>query len=1000
MANFADAAQKAKLYRQVVDLGLPKNEEDALLAQLDSIFPSEESESAMSKEDRQKNASENVEKSRKELEQVDGLLAQARELGMTEEDMAPMLGIQDEIFDELDITEEVRGLASMPAEGLTAGIIGDEVIAASRVALLGLNPFDSEGQGGAVYENFLKETRDIESETRRDLPITSFLATGIPAVASGAGLARLLPTAATATKGAAQLGGLGAVESGVYGFMEGEGGLEERAKSGAKFAALGGALGGGVGGMLGRAEGRALAREADAANRLETDRLQSAYLRGELVDNNGVRVMPASDDVINAFQRNMDESALTIQAQEGRALTGADYGKALQNAADELGVPLSKLRHAEMVSGKSIINFEDVTIKELRNRVGTLADDVGFNNGRYQPGKLQAWADDKIRSLARMAGKQVGQKFGTAVQRVASGTARRSAMTEEVLVSPNVTKFAEAQASDPTVKRLVLNMSNIDKANPTANLAQRKEAYDQLVKHIRTTYGEDALNGFETARRAIQAKSAERSKYVDSGMPKDSYYWPSRTTAKADDGYRMAASPKKTNTSSFGQRREQFDADDFDPDSYEDIMAAAQSWMRESDGLIEMFQKMKLENMDVKRRALAAGGNKKKIGRYEQRVNSGQEAFNKVRSATRLEGADQATALKAADTMMSLVNMGSRGPSNLIANIRKAAYMGTIGNPYSAVLNLGDTFNSMVNFGGENTVDAIVDMFKRRGLAVTVDDIGIGKQATGEFVKEGTRGATRRFNQLSDEVFKYSGFQGADRFGKNVALRAALKEGQQLASKGKLKSEWGHAFTDQELARLQRDLLSGKKTDIVTEFAAANLAKLQPSDMAQLPKWYLDHPNWRVLYMLRTFGLKQLEQIERLVIEKYKQGDKKEAFKNALAYTLIVGGGNAALNEGRQVLKGKEPSLEGVGMKFADHMLGALTVNTLGTYQLTGLAGGNTDRGVSSVAPAPISMLFAPMSDVLKGGSGGFDNMEDFLEDSETLGWLPWGRLVQSWAKD
>ena len=74
------------------------------------------------------------------------------------------------------------------------------------------------------------------------------------------------------------------------------------------------------------------------------------------------------------------------------------YGRALGEIAKDLGVPISRLRSAEAVTGKSVINFQDLTEKELRERIGTLADEVGFVNGKYQPGKLAAWYRDKISS--------------------------------------------------------------------------------------------------------------------------------------------------------------------------------------------------------------------------------------------------------------------------------------------------------------------------------------------------------------------------------------------------------------------------------------------------------------------------------------------------------------------------------------------------------------------------------------------------------------------------
>ena len=213
------------------------------------------------------------------------------------------------------------------------------------------------------------------------------------------------------------------------------------------------------------------------------------------------------------------------------------------------------------------------------------------------------------------------------------------------------------------------------------------------------------------------------------------------------------------------------------------------------------------------------------------------------------------------------------------------------------------------------------------------------------------------------------------------------------------------------MARLKRDLMRGptkkvgkdgkvtyEHSDIVKEFAAANLARLQPSNMAQMPKWYLEHPNWRFLWMLRTFAIKQIDQIERLVVQEWKNGNKKEAMVNALAYMFVVGGTNATLMEGRQALKGDVPDPANWGTRYMDWSLGVASLNTFSSY--------NVDRarreGASALVPSPTpiaEMLMGPAADVVTYG-GDPDKMDEFLENSETLGWLPFGRLVQSWIED
>lgn len=1007
MSSMQYKAEAYKHYKQLKELGASEETLNKALDIVNSIDSGFENLDAASREDRQQTLVEENETVVNNVKIVDDSINELISLGASEDILKRAQEIRRIVADPLDITEEIYATGAIAAEGLTAGIAGDEMRAYARSFLT-----------GDTYDQALTEERRIEAEMFEQHPVlayttligTSLIPSSIAAKAIGVGK--------TALSGALRQGGLAATEGAVFGAMEGET-TEERIRGAMFGATLGGAIGGGVGGLLGRAEGRAITAAEEIKAAQAAEKRASMYLQGKLteeIDGKVYRIEPQAEEVILAFQGKMETAALKYLNEEGKALEGLDYGVALKQASEELGVPITKLRHAEATTGKSVINFDEITEQELRKRVGALADDVGFVNGRYNPNQFVGWVRRHITSLQRQGEKYVSPRFGAALQRTASLMARRHAETENIVTGSNVLKFSKVVEEDQEVNRLILNMSQINFKDPLANIAERKEAYDDLVAYLRNTYDEDTIKGFEAMRNKIRATSLERIKKIDSEITDDAYYWPSQYKAKTPDGFQSTLSNKKTNTSSFHQKRDMFAQGDPSVFEYDNAMTAAVDFLRRSDSELSLVDVLKLKNINVKRtelKRLAAAGDKAakaQLKALRKNNEQGDALFNEVVDAAKLEGADLSTANKAQDMARSLVVMGSRGPSGFIANLRKAAYMGTIGNPYSAVLNVGDVFNSMVNYGADNTIDAIVDMMRKRGVAFDVNDLGLAKQTTGEFLRDGVGPAQVRFNQLSDKAFQLSGFTSVDRFGKNVALRAAMKEGIELARKGKLEEKWGHAFNPNELQRLKKDLLAAAankkpekaaklKTPLMTEFAAAQLARLQPSDMAQLPKWYLDHPNWRVLYMLRTFGLKQLDQMERLVVQEWQKGNKNEAMKNALAYTVVVGGGNAFINEGRQIMKGDEPQLKNIPMRFADHMLGATLLNTVGTYQLQRAQAGEVDFLISSVAPAPLGMALAPIVDIAAFGFGPKE-MDDFLVKSETLGWLPFGRIVQDWFKE
>jgi hypothetical protein len=178
--------------------------------------------------------------------------------------------------------------------------------------------------------------------------------------------------------------------------------------------------------------------------------------------------------------------------------------------------------------------------------------------------------------------------------------------------------------------------------------------------------------------------------------------------------------------------------------------------------------------------------------------------------------------------------------------------------------------------------------------------------------------------------------------------------------------------------------------------------------MAQMPKWYLDHPNGRILYMLRTFGIKQLQQINRLVLSEWKQGNKKEAIKNALAYMTVVGGGNSVLNELRQPIHNKEAfeeegflldSTGDVEKYWVDFMLGVATLNTASQYNLDKAAEGDAVPLVLAMFPAPVDMSADAIGDIASVISGEQD-IEEFIYEGKGVRWLPFMRTIQPYLEE
>ena len=73
-----------------------------------------------------------------------------------------------------------------------------------------------------------------------------------------------------------------------------------------------------------------------------------------------------------------------------------------------------------------------------------------------------------------------------------------------------------------------------------------------------------------------------------------------------------------------------------------------------------------------------------------------------------------------------------------------------------------------------------------------------------------------------------------------------------------------------------------------------------------MPKAYLNNPNGRLFYMLKSFTLKQIDVVRRNVVQQWKKGNKAEAIKNATALAAYLSTLNLGTKVVKDLLKGRD----------------------------------------------------------------------------------------------
>jgi len=340
------------------------------------------------------------------------------------------------------------------------------------------------------------------------------------------------------------------------------------------------------------------------------------------------------------------------------------------------------------------------------------------------------------------------------------------------------------------------------------------------------------------------------------------------------------------------------------------------------------------------------------------------------------------------DTLKGLLNArfinGEKGSSTFFQTLRNIGYATTIANPVSAVVQLADLGVSAYVNGLRNTITAMVSPNKK----LSVEDFGLLDKLAEEFANERFMASTMH------NLFKASGFQAIDKIGKNTFIRAAFNKGKTMANskKGveKLRDKYGKAL-GKEFDVLVDDLKTGKVTDTTKQFLWSELADVQPISLSEMPQKYLEAPNGRIYYSLKSFMLKQIDLLRRDIPQQWKKGNKKEAMKNAIAYSLIVPTANMTTDQLKSMMLGRPPEIEDLEDIPGEYASNVVKIFGGSEYLLNRyIKRGDISQGVISVVAPPLNLLDSFADSVIQATKG--EAPTAILKDAPIFGrfWGNW----------
>lgn len=811
------------------------------------------------------------------------------------------------------------------------------------------------------------------------------------AVAKAAKVGKILSTAKKPLSTAVQGAIVGSAQTGT-GYVDEEGVFNR-----AGLMAVGGALGGGLGMLAGRsAQNAANNAERGAFDKIrELERAVGGLTRhGEMNPNDALRLVREQDpDLVS----DALEASKQVGARPDLINAGKNYELAVE--ADRGIMPVEALA---VQGSKSRGNF----VRAVDKLAGVLSSQVKRINPRVF-GKLRqydaaiSFRPEKYRKMregfANMFASRTGRRITEAGLRQLD--AEDVTTLNYHLLNGNfkeARKFLRARGGEDAVKRFdeslkvydelgkdLEDIGALDKRLPnywhrSIDLEKRDEFMEVLKKDV----GPDVQKKWEKHKDTINSRLIEQRGYNMNAYEE----------ATAFERFIFGATPETYNVSSLMNRK---------------LKNIKKDWVK--------YYANPIESMDSYIHSAVAEIEKAKFFGKEI-YKSGMRApgqFNLTKTLDNWQASDMLKGLEVEDQreLIDLINLrfgrGMSSAGELVSNYKALVNATLLGNPISAITQLGDLGVSMYKNGvlrtSRTVLNNIMDQATPGTKRITIEDLGLEQRFT-EF--EDLANAARlsktakKAKAAQDWLFQKSGFTTVDRVGKEAMVNSALDKAIKTVknpNSGAYKSwskEMQRTVGTADFLQLQKDLKAYDKagrtkemlTDDILSYAFSKLADIQPISKSEVPQYYLSSPVGKTLFTLKTFMIKQLDILRNDVIVNMRS-NPIEAGKSLIAYTTLLGSMNLGADKLKAIASGKESIHDmddGEQALAVGNLMKSIYGSTLKTFGFTGYTMREAAKdGATGLAfnyivpPLPIA------DEMVKAGMRAYGGGEAFTESME-----------------
>ncbi len=291
-------------------------------------------------------------------------------------------------------------------------------------------------------------------------------------------------------------------------------------------------------------------------------------------------------------------------------------------------------------------------------------------------------------------------------------------------------------------------------------------------------------------------------------------------------------------------------------------------------------------------------------------------------------------------------------PSTL-AWFKTVGTIGALGSFTSTITQIPDLAGTMSFYGFKRTLGVIFSrhrLFTRDDIlaSVAIEDIGLEGNA----------------QKMLKWTLKLNAFAKVDAVFKDVAMEAALRKAQAMSRDAFTKKYEAEFDGRGEVDALYNDIKANRKTFLTGRFSLSNLSNVQPTSTSSMPEFYAKHPVGRMVYVLKGFAVKILNNLDNTYRAGLKEGyigikpGHKAATVKLMTYiaTLIALG--APVGCAQQLMQGKECDFMG---EVADS---ALMLAGLNRYSTKSISDGHIGDFIAGQFTPPMGWIEKPVKDL------------------------------------